>query len=236
MRKYITEFIGTFFLVFTVCCASATGQMLAAVGIGAVLMVMIFAGGHISGAHYNPAVSLAAYVRGRLTLMDLGAYWAVQLVAGVAAAGLSRFAVTSHLRPAGATAFTLSGSHDVWAAFVVELLFTFALAYVVLNVATSKDHPNNSFYGLAIGFTVLAGAVAVGPISGGAFNPAVGLGVVVAGLASWGVLWIYLVATLIGGALAGVAFRYLNPDDLDAPAPATGAPAPTQRKAGARAR
>jgi aquaporin Z len=116
------------------------------------------------------------------------------------------------------TAFTVPGDR-VAAAFVAELLFTFALAYVVVNVATSKDHPNNSFYGLAIGFTVLAGAVAVGGLSGAAFNPAVGLGAAVAGLADWSLGWIYLVATLVGGALAGFAFRALNPDDLAEPAP-----------------
>ena len=215
MRRYITEFIGTFFLVFTVCCAVATGQLLAPLGIGAVLAVMVFAGGHISGGHYNPAVSLGAFVRGRLSLPDLGYYWVAQIVGGLAAAGVARFVVPD--RP---NAGSITGSHHIWAAFVAELLFTFALAYVVLNVATSKDHPNNSFYGLAIGFTVLAGAVAVGSVSGGAFNPAVGFGVIVAGLAGWGNLWIYVVATLLGGAAAGYAFRYLNPDDLAAAAPA----------------
>jgi aquaporin Z len=225
MRRYITEAIGTFFLVFTVCCASATNPGLAPLGIGAVLMVMVFAGGHISGAHYNPAVSLAAMIRGRLTLIDMGYYWAAQIVAGLAAAGIARFVFPAHPQ-----AMKITGAHHIWAAFVVELLFTFALAYVVLNVATSKDHPNNSFYGLAIGFTVAAGATAVGAISGGAFNPAVGFGVIVSGLASWSNLWIYLVATLLGGAGAGYAFRYLNPDDLEAPAvpkqeaPTTAAP------------
>jgi aquaporin Z len=97
---------------------------------------------------------------------------------------------------------------------VAELVFTFALAYVVLNVATSKDHPNNSFYGLAIGFTILVGAVAVGAVSGGAFNPAVGLGLIVAGLAAWSMLWIYVVATVVGGGLAAIVFRYLNPGDV----------------------
>ncbi len=227
MRRYVTEFIGTFFLVFTVCSAvQVPGNLLAPLGIGAVLAVMIFAGGHISGGHYNPAVSLAVYLRGRLSLNDLGSYIAVQLLGGLAAAGVSRFTVLDH----PGVSPKLTGSHHIWAAFVVELLFTFALAYVVLNVATSKDHPNNSFYGLAIGFTVLAGAVAVGAISGGAFNPAVGLGVMVGGIMSWSYWWIYLIATLLGGAIAGYAFRYLNPDDLDAPAtpveekPSTAAP------------
>jgi aquaporin Z len=207
MRRYATEFVGTFFLVFTVCTAVLSGASLAPLAIGAILAAMIFAGGHISGGHYNPAVSLAAFVRGRLGVVDLAWYAAAQILGGIAAAYTAKYVVPVH-----ADTFTVTGS-AVPRAFVVELLFTFALAYVVLSVATSKDHPNNSFYGLAIGFTVLAGAVAVGQVSGGAFNPAVGLGVLAAGIADVSVLWIYLVATLAGGAAAGFAFRLLNPDD-----------------------
>jgi aquaporin Z len=99
------------------------------------------------------------------------------------------------------------------AAFVVELLFTFALCYVVLNVATSKSHPDNSFYGLAIGFTVVAGAFAVGAISGGAFNPAVSFGAAVMGMFAWPTLWVYLVAQVLAAIAAGVTFLALNPDD-----------------------
>ncbi|HEX6869790.1 MAG TPA: aquaporin [Micromonosporaceae bacterium] len=212
MRRYVTEFIGTFFLVFTVCCAVLSGSPLAPLAIGAVLMTMIFAGGHISGAHYNPAVTLAVFIRGRLPLRDVGPYMAAQVLAGLVAVGLARFAID--VKP---VAFSVSG-RDVAAAFLVELLFTFGLAYVVLNVATSKSHPNNSFYGLAIGFTVLAGAAAVGSVSGGAFNPAVGIAIVVGGLVSWSMLWIYIVATLVGAAAAAYTFRALNPDDLDEPA------------------
>jgi aquaporin Z len=154
---------------------------------------------------------VAVFLRGKLSAIDLGAYVASQLVAGVAAAGVARFVINTH--PA---ALSLHGSRAIWAAVVAELAFTFALAYVVLNVATSKDHPNNSFYGLAIGFTIMVGAVAVGSVSGGAFNPAVGLGMIVAGLASWSMLWIYAVATLAGGALAAMVFRFLNPGDVGA--------------------
>ncbi len=227
MRRYVTEFIGTFFLVFTVCCAVLSGGALAPIAIGAVLMVMVFAGGHISGGYYNPAVTLAVYLRGKLALSDVGPYMAAQFLAGLAAAGVARFAIDIH-----PIASTPSGGRHIGAAFVVELLFTFALAYVVLNVATSKDHPNNSFYGLAIGFTILAGAVAVGAVSGGAFNPAVGLGIIVAGIVGWSALWIYLVATFLGGAIAAYAFRWLNPDD--APALTQMDPAPKRVPAGRR--
>ncbi len=222
MRKYVVEFIGTFFLVLTVCFAVLTNAALAPLAIGAVLAAMVFAGGHISGGHYNPAVTLAVFLRGRLALREVAPYMAAQLLAGLAAALITQYAYTG----AQADRFTVSGRALV-GAVVVEFLFTFALAYVVLNVATSKSHPINSFYGLAIGFTVLAGAAAVGGISGGAFNPAVGLGVAVAGIASWSVLWVYLVATLAGGAAAAYAFRWLNPDDLEAAAPT----AQTRRRA-----
>lgn len=206
MRKYAVEFIGTFFLVFTVITAVNSGSLLAPLGIGAVLMVMIYAGGHVSGAHYNPAVSVAAFVRGRLDASDLVPYIGAQLAGGLVAAviGLWFFDVD---RPAA-----FSGN-DLAMAVVAELLFTFALCWVVLNVATSKDHPNNSFYGLAIGFTVVAGAVAVGGISGGLFNPAVGFGIAIAGMYNWGSLIIMVIAQFIAGAAAGIAFKAINADD-----------------------
>jgi aquaporin Z len=174
-------------------------------------MVMVYAGGHLSGAHYNPAVTLAALVRRRIGLRDAVAYWVVQFGAGLLAAVVVR-AIVDPARVATAATMTLSG-RTLLAAFVVELLFTFALCYVVLNVATSKHHPDNSFYGLAIGFTVVAGAFAVGAISGGAFNPAVSLGAAVMGMFAWPTLWVYLVAQVIAGITAGVSFLALNPDD-----------------------
>jgi aquaporin Z len=207
-RKYAVELIGTFFLVFTIAASVLSDSALAPLAIGAALMVMIYAGGHISGGHYNPAVTIAALVRGRIGLPDAVGYWVAQLVGGLLAAAIARWVV----HPARVNTVTLSG-HVLIAAFVVELLFTFALCYVVLNVATSKSHPNNSFYGLAIGFTVLTGAIAVGAISGGAFNPAVALGGASIGLFAWPTLWAYLVAQVVAGAAAGLAFLVLNPDD-----------------------
>jgi aquaporin Z len=209
--KYAVEAIGAFFLVFTVGAAVGSRSSLAPLAIGAVLMVMIYAGGHLSGGHYNPAVTLAVLARRRIGLRDAVAYWMVQFGAGVLAAVVVRTVIDPAQLAAIATV-TLSG-RTLLAAFVVELLFTFALCYVVLNVATSKDHPENSFYGLAIGFTVVAGAVAVGGISGGAFNPAVTIGAAVMHMFAWPTLWVYLVAQVIAGAAAGVAFLALNPDD-----------------------
>ena len=208
---YAVELIGTFFLVLTVGTAAGSGSPFAPLAIGAALMVMVYAGGHISGGHYNPAVTLAVLVRRRIGPRTAIGYWIAQLVAGLLAAVVVR-EIIDPARAASTSTLTLSG-RAVGAAFVVELLFTFALCYVVLNVATSKSHPDNSFYGLAIGFTVVAGAFAVGAISGGAFNPAVTVGAAVMGMFAWPTLWVYLAAQLIAGAAAGAVFRALNPDD-----------------------
>ena len=208
VRKYATELIGTFVFLFTIAAAVLSASPLAPLAIGSVLMVMIYAGGHVSGGHYNPAVTLAALVRGRIGPADAVAYWIAQIVGGLLGMALARWVI----HPAHVTTLTLSG-HLLAAAFVVELLFTFALCYVVLNVATSKDHPNNSFYGLAIGFTVLTGAMAVGAISGGLFNPAVTISGAAIGLFAWPTLWIYIVAQVVAAIAAGLAFLALNPDD-----------------------
>jgi aquaporin Z len=203
------ELIGTFFLVFTVGTAGVSGSPLAPLAIGAVLMVMVYAGAHISGGHYNPAVTLAVLVRGRIGLRTAVGYWFAQLIAGLVAAVVVREVIDIG-RPAAASTLVLN-AHNVGAALIAELVFTFALCYVVLNVATSKSHPNNSFYGLAIGFTVVAGGFAVGAISGGAFNPAVTLGTVVMGTFAWPTLCVYPLVQLVAGAAAGAAFLALDP-------------------------
>jgi aquaporin Z len=203
MKKYIVEFIGTFFLVFTVGMSVRSGAPLAPVAIGSALMVMIFAGGHISGGHFNPAVTLAVTLRGKAEPKDLIPYWVAQFAAGLVAALL----VTALFKGIKPEAPALHGTVP---SLIVEFLFTFALAWVVLNTATAKGTSGNSFYGLAIGFTVLTGAVAVGGISGGAFNPAVGLGVFTMGLEKIQQLGVYVVADLAGGAVAALAFKSLN--------------------------
>jgi len=207
MNKYIAEFIGTFFLVLTVGCTVIPGAagVIPPLAIGAALMVMVFAGGHISGGHFNPAVTLAVFIRGRCDAKDVIPYWIAQVAGGVAAAFVAMFLVGKSGTPMEIA--------NIPQAFVAEFLFTFALAYVVLNSATAKGTANNSFYGLAIGMTVMVGAFSVGSISGGAFNPAVAVGIGVMKLVNISQIWVHIVADLSGGLVAALAFKMLNPED-----------------------
>jgi aquaporin Z len=206
MRKYVVEFIGTFFLVLAVCSAifHNSDNNFAPLAIGFALIVMIYAGGHLSGAHYNPAVSLAVFIRGKMSMVEMIGYWVVQLVAGVIAALVATNLFKYNATPA-APAETLG-------AVIAEIIGTFALVYVILNVATSPKTANNHYYGLAIGFTVVAMAYAVGPVSGGAFNPAVALGLSVFEKIEWNALWIYLVGAFTGAILAAIVYRVLRLD------------------------
>jgi aquaporin Z len=205
-QKLCVEFIGTFVLVFTVATATAKSGAgpLAPLAIGFALAAMVFAGGHISGGHYNPAVTLAVLLRGKVSRHEGLVYVLTQLAAG-ASAGLLARALTGP-EPGLLLAST-------WKVLVVEIMFTFALAYVVLNVAVAKDTAGNSFYGLAIGLVVAVGALAVGKLSGGAFNFAVALGSAVTGAFSWGHLWIYALANLVAAALAATVMWYLIPSE-----------------------
>lgn len=203
MKKYLVEFIGTFFLVFTVGMAVRSGAALAPLAIGASLMVMVFAGGHVSGGHYNPAVTLAVWMRGKCETKDVLPYWGAQFAAAVVAALIVTYLFNG--RPAGGPAL-----HGTVPSVIAEYLFTFALAWVVLNTATAKGTAGNSFYGLAIGMTVMTGAVAVGGVSGGAFNPAVGLGVFTMGLESAKQFGVYLISDLAGGAAAAITYKMVN--------------------------
>ena len=207
MKKYITELIGTFFLVLTIGCTvvgNGAGSF-APLAIGSVLMVMVFAGGHISGAHYNPAVTLGVWLRGRCEAKDVLPYMVSQTIGAV----LSAMAVR-YLKSGAAVS---SMSLVTGAALAAEFLFTFALVFVVLNVATAKGTSGNSFYGLAIGMTVLTGAYAVGNISGGVFNPAVAIGISAIGLSAWSNIWIYLLAEFAAGTAAALVFTVVNPED-----------------------
>ena len=224
MNKYIAEFIGTFFLVLTIGCTGigAGSGVIAPLAIGAALMVMVFAGGHISGAHYNPAVTLGVLIRGKLNVVDVVPYIVAQLLG----AAIAAVAVTKFLR-AGIDVTPIAPK--IGPALLAEFLFTFALVYVVLNAATAEGTSGNSFYGLAIGMTVMTGAFAVGDISGGAFNPAVALGISLLGISSWGNIWIYLLANFAAAVVAAVIFNLINPPAQTTPIATDESPYETPR-------
>ena len=205
MKKYTVEFIGTFFLVMGAALGGAIGATLA-------LMVMIYAGGHISGTHYNPAVTLAMIIRGKATVPEAVAYFMAQLAGGIAAALL-----VTYVFEAKGPGECIVADENLVKALAAEIIGTFALAYVVLNVATTKGTSGNSFYGIAIAGTVLAMAMVLGKFSGGVFNPAVAVGLSIQGALCWSQIWIYLVACMGGGGLAALVFNYINKEDTKTP-------------------
>lgn len=208
--KLIAEFVGTFIFLLTIALIVPQNSQFAPLVIGSVLMCMVYMGGHVSGAHYNPAVSLAVMLRGKMSSSDMLTYWGTQITAGILGFLVGGWitGTTNGIAP--------SVGVDLAKALVVEILFTFALCSVVLNVATAKGTSGNSFYGLAIGFTIVIAAFAGGGISGGAFNPAVGIGATVAhaamGGGGWSDLWLYIAGPLIGAILAAIVFKIMVED------------------------
>ena len=204
LKKYLVELIGTFFLVLTVACTGLLGAegVIAPLAIASALMVMVYAGGHVSGGHYNPAVSFAAAIRGALSWGQFIPYVIAQVLGGVIAVYVFKCMAGDAAITAEPTEFALKGL------LVAEFLFTFALCYVVLHTATTKDTAGNSYYGLAIGFTVLVGAFSVGTtLCAGAFNPAVAVSVGVLSLISWKLVAFTILANLVAGLCAAITFK-----------------------------
>jgi aquaporin Z len=202
MKKYIVEFIGTFFFVLTILVVSNNGTPagFAPIAVGFALIAMTFAGKHISGAHYNPALTVAMLMRKNITLNDGLGYILAQFIAAVFAA----FTAKSLLE--GVTAID---KIDTPMALTAEFLGTFALVYVFFNAVTVKENDENSFYGLAIGAIFIAITYGLGSVSGGAFNPAVAIGLSTAGAFDWVNLWIYLVGSLAGAGVAAILYGFL---------------------------
>ncbi len=205
LKKYLVEFIGTFFLVFTVASAVLAGGegVIAPLSIGFALMIMVYAGGHISGGHYNPAVSLAAAIRGALDKKQILPYWISQVLGAVVAV----LAIMPFVEIPEITGCGFSFAKII----LGEFLFTFALCYVVLQVATSDKTKGNSYYGLAIGSTVLVGAFAVGGIlTPGAFNPAVAIGLGMMHGVCWCTVAVIAITNLVAGAVAALVYKYVD--------------------------
>jgi aquaporin Z len=212
-RKLIAEFIGTLFLTLTVCMTSyaKVSSDLQPLAIGVVLIGLIYAGGYISGAIFNPAVTVAIWLRGRLNTKEAGTYMVAQFLGGIAAALL-----TMVLTSAKPIVFPIASPPQYFGivpAVLAEILGAFALVWVVLNVATSKSTENNSFYGLSVGFTVVGLVYTLGSVSGSVFNPAVAVATNVAQLGNWSNMWIYLIGGFGGAALAGIVYKFVNPEE-----------------------
>lgn len=203
MAKYTTEFLGTFFFVLTYVLVLTQDATVLPLAAGFALAVMVYMGAHVSGGHYNPAISLAAMMRGALSVADLVPYWIAQIL-GATVAAVAGLVITGSSVAPGPGAEYSALEIGPW---LVEILFTFALALVALNAGSSSGTVGNSFYGLAIGFTFTAAAYAGGAISGGLFNPALGIGPNLVDGMNVSTLMLHVIAPLIGGALAPLAFR-----------------------------
>jgi len=201
-NKLIAEFIGTFFLALTICTAAVHGSAgeYAPFAIASTLMVMIYGLGHVSGAHFNPAVTVGIWLRGACEKDEVAPYIAVQVIAGAAAALASANLL---ITDPSVTALELDMTQTIGA----EFLYTFALVFVILNVATSEATAGNGYYGAAIAFVVLAGALTVGGISGGSFNPAVTGALFTSGAIETADLWMHLVPQFVAGVVAAQAFK-----------------------------
>ncbi|HRI43666.1 MAG TPA: aquaporin [Fimbriimonadaceae bacterium] len=212
--KLLTEFVGSFLFMLVIAMAVVLIGPFAPLAIGAALMTMVYMGRHISGAHYNPAVSLAVLLRGKITLQDFVGYVVAQLLGSFAAFYLGYWLT-------GSTPGLSVPDEMIVKAFVIELVFTFMLALTVLNVATSSKTAGNSYYGLAIGFVIVVAAFVGGPISGGAYNPAVGAGATavkaIVDAGDWSGVWLYLAGPFLGGILAAVVFRLQGGQVEEAP-------------------
>mmetsp|Transcript_122000 Transcript_122000/g.215972 ORF Transcript_122000/g.215972 Transcript_122000/m.215972 type:complete len:480 (-) Transcript_122000:65-1504(-) len=217
LSKCVAEFVGTYLLVLTVGCNVLSGNAVwAGVSIGCVLMVAIFALGKISGGNFNPAVSLTLGITKLLggpglDMGTVGIYIAVQIVAGIAAAGSYSLIFMESFNLAPAKGFSW------WQAGLCECLYTLMLCFVVLNVAAAKTYKKegNQWYGLSIGFVIIAGAYGAGAVSGGCFNPAVAIGIDVSSILH-GIGWFfpYIVFELIGALLAALLFMVVRPGDF----------------------
>ncbi len=213
LKKYIVEFIGTFFLVLTICMTSYSkvSADLQPLAVGSMLMVLIYSMGYLSGAQFNPAISLAIYLRGRINLKEMGFYWIAQILGAVAASMMT--AVLISAKPPVGFIATNPQFFSMIPALMAEVLGSFALTWVILTVATSKALDGNNFYGLAIGFTVTALMYTLGSVSGSAFNPVVAIATCIAHLSYWNNLWIYMVGGLGGSVLATMAYKYISGDE-----------------------
>ena len=209
--QLVTELVGTFVFLFVISLSGLSGS-LGPLAIGLALLAMVYMGGHISGAHYNPAVTLGLVLRRKMSGRHALAYWGAQLAGAV-------FAFISGYLVSGQTPGIHPGPKvQALQALGVEIIFTAGLLLVVLNVAATKRTHGNSFYGIAIGLFIAAAIFVGGPISGAAYNPAVGFGATLGAAmfanGGWSDLWLYVVGPVIGAAI-GAGINYFQADRIE---------------------
>jgi aquaporin Z len=204
MKKYVVELIGTFFLMLGIIMIVFGGvdKNVAPLGIGALLIGVIYGGGHLSNAHYNPAVTLSLFLRGRMDKKDIPGYIISQVLGVVLAATAADW-----MLPEVAVSAI---KHDVVPSLLAEFLGTFLLIFVILNIGTAKNNLGNPLAGIAISCTVVAGVYAFGGISGAVFNPAVAVGFGIVGLSAWADIWIYMLANFAASVAATYTFLFVN--------------------------
>ncbi|MBK7811988.1 MAG: aquaporin [Saprospiraceae bacterium] len=205
MKKLLVEFIGSLVIsTVLVIAAMQNSWMELSFAVGFVYMAMVYTGGHISGGHFNPAVSLAVFLRGRMSMRDLPGFVLVQFLGAALGAGLGSLCVTTKQ----STGIVLNA--DIVAAMATELLGTFVLCFVFLNVASSRTTIGNSFYGLALGGMMVGCMLTFGKISGGAFNPALGLSLGISNISGFGNIWVHWVAEVTGSVAAAFCFVFIH--------------------------
>lgn len=208
LKKCFVELLGTFFFIFTICCSIFPNGRGAfpPLAIGFALIVLVYMGGTISGGHYNPAVSLAASVRGALKWRDFIPYVISQIIGGSLGALIAGYIVA--IPP-----YSNETSFSIIPMTICEFLFTFLLCYVVLQVTTSEKTKGNSYFGFAIGSVVLIGLLATVGTCYGAFNPAVALGLLVIGFAQCKFILITILTNFVAGAAAAGVYKLTEIND-----------------------
>ncbi|MFT6058955.1 MAG: aquaporin Z [Lentimonas sp.] len=210
-NKLIAEFIGTYFLylIIGMCVTPPGAGALTPLVVGVGLTALVYSCGHISKAHFNPATTVAYFCAGTHPRKAFLPFVAV-ILAGAVCAALTLLA----LNPEGLTQVTAIEINTL-RVIVAEFAFTFALMWVILNVAIAKGTVGNGFYGLAIGAIVAAGAFAVGPISFAAFNPAVTIALCINGFIPWSALGLYIIVQVSAAATTGILFRSMQITNID---------------------
>lgn len=214
MKKYLAEAIGTFVLVLIGCgtaaligCDVTGGYLATAFAFGLSIVAMAYSVGNISGCHVNPAVSTAMFMSGKLSAKDLGGYIVAQVIGALAAAGLLAAIIG---RESGLGCNGLFEA-SIAKSLVIEIVLTFIFIFAILGVTSKVE--NASVAGLVIGLTLtLVHILGIG-LTGTSVNPARSLGpAIVAGGQSLAVVWVFVVAPIIGGALAAVCYKALASD------------------------